>query len=177
VALRHEIFQRLEVEWLVYCSFMLERHRTAHPPVTARRQAGPSTGAAEIAWLLDWEQTLACWDGDVQPLLGLAPATAAGIRLQTTSTLGGDGWTAGECVLTTTSPFALEAKCPAWTPLLLEHADGRRTTRELLEILRQQGAVPPDAPEGEFARFVRALLSGGFLRVATMPRPGQSPPS
>jgi SAM-dependent methyltransferase len=175
VARRHEIFQRLEVEHLVYCSFVLERHEAPRRPVTARRQAGPATGAAEIAWLLEWEQTLARWDGDAEPLLGLVPATVPGIRLQTTSTLGGQGWTAGECLLATSTPFALEAKCPAWTPLLLDHADGARTTRDLLEVLKLDGAVPAGAPEGEFARFVRALLSGGFLRVEGTPPPDPSP--
>jgi hypothetical protein len=76
------------------------------------------------------------------------------------------GWTPNECLLTTATPFGLEAKCPLWTPTLLARCDGQRTCREHLEFLKETGAVPPDAPETEFVKLIRSLIAGGFLELA-----------
>jgi hypothetical protein len=80
-------------------------------------------------------------------------------------------WVPDECLLGTTWPFAVEAKCPPWTADLIARCDGRKTSHDLLELLKSSGSVPPDAPEAEFAKFVRALIAGGFLEIADFAAP------
>jgi hypothetical protein len=60
----------------------------------------------------------------------------------------------------------LEAKCPPWTAAILAGCDGRTTVPALHERLTGEGIVPAALGEAEFARFVRSLISGGFLRLA-----------
>jgi hypothetical protein len=57
----------------------------------------------------------------------------------------------------------MEAKTDPWAPFLMALCDGERTARELLVDLKQQGAIPSDATEEEFARAISVLVSGGFL--------------
>jgi methylase of polypeptide subunit release factors len=165
VGKRHEIFGRLEVEQLVYCSVVIQRAAAARPAFTVRRQAGPTTGASEIEWLLSWESSMT-QNRAVEGLLEACPDASPHTRLRLTQVLRADAWVADECVLTTTTPFALEAKCPPWTAGLVARCDGRRTTREHLQRLKQDGDVPSDAPETEFVKLIRSLIAGGFLQVA-----------
>jgi SAM-dependent methyltransferase len=165
VAQRHEIFHRLGVERLVYCTVVIERHAESRPAFTARRQAGSATGRAEIEWLLRWERAASGAAGTTERLLDARPAPAPRLKSRVSQVLEGGRWGTEHCTLAAEHPFGLEAKCPPWTTVLLELADGRRTARELLARLRERGAVPADAPEDRFAGLVRALIGGGFLEV------------
>lgn len=171
VVRRHGIFSHLEVERLVYCSVVIERHGQARAGFTVRRQAGPVTGAGEIDWLLRWEKAVAGEGGNAGHLLGARPLASPRVRLQVSHVLENGAWVAEECRLATESPFALEAKCPPWIATVLGDADGRRTTREHFEKLKQLGLVSADAVEEEFAKLVRALIAGGFLQLAEFPPP------
>jgi SAM-dependent methyltransferase len=175
VARRHEIFGRLEVEQLVYCSMVIQRMTASRPAFTARRQAGPATGASEIEWLLEWESAMA-QEQAVTGLLQARPSASPHTRLRLTQVLRAGDWVPEECILVTTAPFALEAKCPPWTAGLVARCDGRRTTREHLQILKQAGEVPSDAPEAEFVKLVRSLIAGGFLQVADPSSAGSGRP-
>jgi SAM-dependent methyltransferase len=171
VAQRHEIFSRLDVERLVYCSLVVEHHAESRPAFTARRQAGPATGLPEIEWLRRWERH-AAEEGTTARLLGSRPAAPGRLKSRISQVLDGGRWSTDQCTLITETPFGLEAKCPPWTIALLELADGRRTARELLTLLQQRALVPPDASEDRFAGLVRALVGGGFLELADHPLPG-----
>jgi methylase of polypeptide subunit release factors len=175
VARRHEIFGRLEVEQLVYCSMVIQRMTASRPAFTTRRQAGPATGASEIEWLLGWESAMA-QEQAVRGLLEARPSASPHTRLRLTQVLRTGDWVPDECTLATTVPFALEAKCPPWTAGLVARCDGRRTTREHLQLLKQAGEIPSDAPEAEFVKLVRSLIAGGFLQLADSGSPDSDRP-
>jgi 16S rRNA G1207 methylase RsmC len=172
VAQRHEVFSRMAVERLVYCSLVIERHTETRAAFTARRQAGPATGLAEVEWLRRWERDASGGAGTAARLLDSRPAPPGRLKSRLSQVLDRGAWSTDECTLITEIPFGLEAKCPPWTIVLLELADGRRTARELLTLLRERGLVPADASEDRFAALVRALIGGGFLEVADHPLPG-----
>jgi SAM-dependent methyltransferase len=170
VAQRHEIFKRLEVEYLVYCSIVVQRRSEVRPVFTARRQVGLGMGQSDIEWLLRWEAA-AAQPTTVQGLIDAQPVVSPHIRFRLAHSMQGGAWVADECVLATTAPFALEARCPPWTATLITRCDGRRTTRDHLHFLKESGAVPSDAPESEFVKLIRGLIAGGFMEVADFPRP------
>jgi SAM-dependent methyltransferase len=170
VARRHEIFARLDVEQLVYCSMVVQRHATARRPFTCRRQAGPEPGVEEVEWLMRWEGAAAGSD-PTDRLLAARPRASPRARMRLLHGMRGGGWVVEECVLTTSVPFALEAKCPPWVATLMTRADGERTTLDHLDFLKRSGVVPRDAPKAEFAKLVRSLVAGGFLEVPEHPLP------
>lgn len=173
VAQRHQIFQRLEVDHLVYCSMVVQRTSGQREVFTARRQVGTGMGLPEMEWLLHWEAA-AAQPEMMERLIDARPSASAPARLHLAHAMQSGAWVADECTLATTSPFGVEARCPTWTASLIARCDGRVTTRDHLRFLKESGAVPADAPEQEFAKLVRALISGGFLELAEfpLPRPG-----
>lgn len=171
VARRHEIFNRLEVECLVYCSMVVQRRSEVRPVFTARRQAGRGMGQSDIEWLLHWEAA-AAQPATVQRLIDARPVVSSQMRYRLGHTMQGGAWVVDECILSTTSPFVVEARCPPWTATLITGCDGRRSSRDHLNFLRETGAVPYDAPESEFVKLIRGLVAGGFLEVAEFPHPG-----
>jgi hypothetical protein len=170
VARRHEIFARLEVEQLVYCSMVVQRRATGRPPFTCRRQAGPDSGVDEVEWLMRWEEAVAGSD-PTDWLLEARPKASPGARMRLLHVMRDGGWVVDECLLTTSFPFVVEAKCPPWVATLMAGADGGRTTLDHLDFLKQGGALPQDAPKGDFARLVRSFIAGGFLEVREHPLP------
>jgi hypothetical protein len=172
VVQRHEIFDRLGVERLVYCTVVIQRRSAARPVATARRQAGGRLGPEELDWLLRWE-TAAALPDILEAVLEARPVASHHVRLRLSHGMREGAWVPDECLLSTGVPFTVEAKCPLWVGELLAHCDGGRTTREQLRLLQEHGSVPPDAPAAEFARLVRSLVAGGFLWApALAPPPG-----
>ena len=167
VVQRHEVFRRLEVEHLVYGSMVIRRVVESRPVFTARRLAGEATGPADVEWLLHWEAASVGTEADVQ-LATARPTVSPTCRLRLNHVRAEGEWRVEECVLSTGSPFALEAKCPPWTAAILAGCDGRTTVPELHGRLQGSGSVPAALREAEFARFVRSLISGGFLRLAPL---------
>jgi SAM-dependent methyltransferase len=163
VVRRHEVFQRLEVERLVYGSFVIQRPAACRPTFTARRQAGPNTTTADVEWLLGWEAESAARAGQ-QPD-DLRPVVSPACRMRLGHVFDAGGWTVEDCQLTTSAPFALEARCPPWTAVLLERCDGKTGVEALHGELRRSGVLPAALGLGEFSRLVRSLVSGGFLRL------------
>jgi hypothetical protein len=164
VVRRHEVFQRLGVERLVYGSILIQRLTAARPTFTARRQAGPGSGIAEVEWLLGWEAATA--EADATARLATArPVVSSECRMRLGHVLEAGTWVIDDCVLTTASPFALEARCPPWAATLVGTCDGRTTVRELHASLRGRGQLPAALELSEFVKFIRSLISGGFLRL------------
>jgi hypothetical protein len=175
VAQRHQIFQRLEVDHLVYCSIVIQRRSEPREVFTARRQVGSGMGLPEMEWLLQWEAA-AAQPATLQRLIEARPVASGRARLLLAHAMQSGTWMADGCTLTTEWPFAVEARCPVWTASLTARCDGRRSSRNHLQLLKESGAVPSDASEQEFAKLIRALISGGFLELAEFPLP-QSEPS
>lgn len=161
---RHEIFRRLEVEQLVYASIILRRHDGLRRAYTARRQAGPNAGPRQVEWLDRWESAAA--DPSLpQRLMEARPGVSPACRMRLSHAPGDGEWVVEDCVLATSWPFPVEAKCPPWTASLLNRCDGRRMVRDHLVWLKGEGLVQADAPEGEFAVLIRSLLAGALLEI------------
>jgi hypothetical protein len=164
VVQRHQIFRDLEVESLLYCSMVIQRKNDARPAFTARRQAGQGLGTKDVEWLLGWEATVAK-AGDPGWLIDARPLASPNCRQRLDQTLREGEWVPEQCLLSTAVPFAVEAKCPPWTPTLIARCDGRRTTREHLTFLKESGRVSPDVPDSDLILLIRSLIGGGFLRL------------
>ena len=112
VAQRHEIFTRLEVDHLVYCSMVIQRRAEVREVFTARRQVGSGMGLLEMEWLLRLELALARPEMLPQ-LVEARPLVSSRTRLHLTHGIKNGEWVADECTLTTAWPFAVEARCSA----------------------------------------------------------------
>ncbi len=76
---------------------------------------GPSTGPREVEWLDRWES--AAVHPDLQHrLMEARPGVAAGCRMRLSHAPAQGEWVVEDCVLTTTWPFPVEAKCPPCWP-------------------------------------------------------------
>ena len=164
VVQRHEIFQSLSVEQIIYCSMVIERHGAVRPSYTARRQVGQGVGTKEVDRLMAWKADSNAPDA-LPRLVDSRLLASPHARMRLEHTLEGEGWVAQECLVFNAVPFVVEAKVPAWTATIIARADGRRTTREHLEFLKRSGVMPPQVPELEFAQFIRSLVDGGFLQI------------
>jgi SAM-dependent methyltransferase len=174
VARRHEIFARLEVDHLVYCSMVIQRRAEPREVFTARRQVGSGMGLSEMDWLLRLEVALA--QPDMLPqLVEARPLVSSRTRLHLAHAIENGDWVANECTVSTAWPFAVEARCPPWTATLISRCDGQRTSRDHLRFLQANGTLPAEATEGEFVKLVRALVQGGFLELADFPLPSSRP--
>ena len=161
---RHEIFRRLEVDRLVYSSMVLRRHDGGRPAYTTRRQSGPKTGPRELDWLDRWESASSD-PGLVNRLVESRPKVSSDCRMHLSHAPEGGSWVVGDCRLTTSWPFLVEAKCPPWTASFLNRCDGSRPVRDHLTWLKGEELVPADAPEDGFLALVRSLIAGAFLEV------------
>jgi hypothetical protein len=74
-----------------------------------------------------------------------------------------EGWQPSALWLKTENPIENQVACGAWVAEFLRRCDGERSAMSLLESMKNEGAVPMDAPEGEFIEMVRGLAEGGFL--------------
>ena len=156
-------FDSLHVQSLVYGFVMIQRRAESRPVFTVRRQIGPRTGPAEHAWLFDWETSAvshpATW------ALTWKPRAVPGIRLRVDHGLENGDWTPDAYLLETDYPFNSELTAQAWTAHLFTRADGSRTTTELLQQLKADGALHPETPPAAFIEVLSTLISGGFLQV------------
>jgi methylase of polypeptide subunit release factors len=166
VVQRHEIFQALSVEQIIYSSMVIERHAKPRPPYTARRQVGQGVGTKEIDQLMAWKAASNEPDS-LQRLVEARLLASPHSRMRLEHALEGDRWAAKECLLFNAVPFVVEAKVPTWSASILARADGQRTTRDHLDFLKKSGVIPAEVPELEFAQFIRSLVDGGFLLLSS----------
>jgi methylase of polypeptide subunit release factors len=167
VARRHELFKRLGIRQLVSAPVLIRRHASvSRPPVTLRRQLSPFTRSRDLQWALDWQATAADWHGPAASHL-LRSRLRANPRaeIRTIHRQRAGQWVLDRCFLVTQAPFVADAACPPGYATLFMACDGTLTGRELLQQLREQGVVPDDAPETEFAEVLKRLVEHGLLEV------------
>ena len=170
---RTRIFQHLGIEQLLTCSLLIRRHVDATPAITVRRQAGPATANLEMEWLLNTEIRLQ-QEANFPALLDMRPVASPRTRLKTTQAMDAGIWAATECCFETDHPFALRAKALPWSTMLVAGCAGVTTVREHFRRLQQCGALPATAAEEDLAKFVAALIRGGFLMVPEHEIPSSS---
>jgi SAM-dependent methyltransferase len=170
----HHLFRELEAERTVYCTMVVQRHRTPRPALTVRRDRGEQARSREVEWLVDWYTAVA--DGGIIPrLLDAYPAVSPHARLQVTHAAEQGGWRAERCQVVTGYPFPRTVELSTGAAMLLAACDGSASTRERLRQLRDAGAVPPEMTEEAFAGFVQNLVGEGVLVLAEEPASEPAP--
>lgn len=158
------VFQRLQVTNMVYAVTIIQRHMSARPAFTVRRENGPRTHRPEVNWMLSWEA--AASDGSGLHKILDHPLTAArNAELHVVSTLQGEDWIPADYTLKTDYPFSMECKAAPWLAYLLGKCDGVKTGRTLLRELEDNDVIFRGTPPEEFADALQTLVSGGFLRI------------
>jgi SAM-dependent methyltransferase len=172
VGRRHELFKRLGIRQLVSAPVLIHRRSAdaAGPGVTLRRQLSPLTRSRDLQWAIEWHRTTAAWQGaGVNRLLKSRLRANPRAEVRTIHRQHAGQWVLDRCFLVTQTPFIADASCPPGYATLFMACDGRITGRELLRRLKEQGLVPDDAPEADFAEVLRRLLEHGLLEVDGAP--------
>ncbi|MHB1224950.1 MAG: methyltransferase [Gemmatimonadaceae bacterium] len=163
---RYRLFQRLEVEHLVYGSFVVRRRTAAdagHPPLTVRRRANPVVRGSDVLRLMEHEMAMAA-PGLQERLLDLPLLVNPGMEFSLTHALVDGDWVATACHIRLLNEFAVDASVSPWIAALLVRCDGTRPARLILAELREEG-MAPDEPsvEDELAPLLLALATKGVL--------------
>jgi hypothetical protein len=125
-----------------------------------RRQTSPGRSRTPWEWLLAWE------GADKEGLLLERPLhRGSDAEFQVRHRLQGGAWTPQRYTLRTEWPFSMECDAHPWMAHLIALCDGRATGRDLLGVLVENGVLPRDLAEEEFARAAAGLVSGGFIEV------------
>lgn len=162
-----ELFAQWGVRSLVYGLVVIQRRQTARPVFTIRREAGPHTGPAECAWLIDW--ATAASDADM--LLHTKPRGGKHASLRVDHHLANGGWQPQSCRLESNYPFSVIMRVEPWAANLLTIADGSRTTSDLLGLLTNTGALLEGTDPAEFTRIIAAMIFAGLLEIDQYPLP------
>lgn len=168
VGRRHELFKRLGIRQLVSAPILIHRRAAVdhRPPVTLRRQISPLTRARDMQAALERSAAIAGGDGaGAARLLRSRLRANPRAEVRTIHRQQGGQWVLDRCFLVTQAPFVADASCPPGYATLFMACDGRVTGRELLQRLKEQGLVPDDAPEAEFAEMLERLAEHGLLQV------------
>jgi SAM-dependent methyltransferase len=172
VGRRHELFKRLGITQLVSAPVLVRRRGRdgVGPAVTLRRQLSPLTRSRDLQRALDWQATAAAWQGaGVNRLLRSRLRANPRAEVRTIHRQHSGQWLIERCFLVTQTPFVADANCPPGYAALFMACDGQVTGRELLQRLKEQGLVPDDAPEAEFAEVLKRLIEHGLLEVEVAP--------
>jgi SAM-dependent methyltransferase len=159
-----KVFEKYEVENIVYGTVLIQRHTGPSKPVTVRRSKGRQLGTAEIEWLRSWE-TAAAEGGIFQRILDSRPIVAPSLTLQVTHRLQGGELAPQDFRLETNYPFTVECSIQPWAAYVLPRCDGKTTAREHLAWLKENELVAANEPEEELADYLRVLISGGFIEI------------
>jgi SAM-dependent methyltransferase len=151
-----ELFKQWGVEALAYGYLVIQRRAAPRSVFTVRRNAGPKTGPAELAWLVDWATAAL----DTEKLLESKPRARAGVTLQVEHRFEDGGWQPESFRLESEYPFKAVMQAEPWAANLLTLADGTQTVRQLLDQLLGDSVAPED-----FARAVGAMISAGLLEL------------
>jgi SAM-dependent methyltransferase len=151
-----ELFKQWGVEALAYGYVIIQRRAAPRSVFTVRRDAGPKTGPAEVAWLVDWATTAL----DTDNLLESKPRARAGVKLQVEHSFKDGAWQQESFRLESDYPFHAILQAEPWTANLLTLANGTQTVRQLLDQL-----LGDSVPAEDFARAIASMVSAGLLEI------------
>ena len=153
------------VENVVLGTVAIERHEQERAAVTVRRQLAPHTAAQPqiIDWLLQWERTATESEFGAR-LLDSRPVVSEHAEIRLAHRMANGTLRAHACHVVTHHPFEFTLDSSPGLALLLGRCDGTRTCAELLDEMKQAGALPDELPVADFLRLLR-LLIGGYVLV------------
>lgn len=173
---RYRLFQRLEVEHLIYGSFVVRRRTAAdadHQPLTVRRRANPIARGSDVLRLMEHEAAMAR-PGLRERLLDLPLRVNPAMEFSLTHGLVDGDWVATDCHIRLLDAFAVDASVSPWLAALLVRLDGTRPARRILAELREEGIAPGEpGVEGELASLLLALTTKNVLLM--LPTPPSAP--
>jgi hypothetical protein len=108
-------------------------------------------------------------------ILGSRPTASPWARLSQIRRIEGGDWVPEASRITTDYPFEASAGCSVEASEFVARCDGVMTVREHIQWMKENGMLPPEADEAEFATLVRALIDGGFLEIDAFPFPRDRP--
>jgi SAM-dependent methyltransferase len=161
----NRFFKDLRIISLVYGVLVIQRRSSASRTFTVRRQATPGTLRSPWEWLMQWELEAAA--DSVTKLILESPLQASQqTEFQVLHHLEQGEWNPTSYKLRITYPFDVECDAQPWMAHIITLSNGSATGRDILAVLKENEALPKHTPEGEFARAVASLISGGFLEIA-----------
>lgn len=168
---RHATFARLEVERIVYGSFVVRRRTAAdgaRPPLTVRRRAVPAATGADV--LREMAREAAVARPEVERALVDAPLAASpAVTFALTHGLVDGEWQATACHVHVAEPFVVDAEVPPWFAALLVRCDGTRPVRAVVAELQAEGMAPEGLRPDELIPPLRAFVAAGLLLMPTPP--------
>jgi methylase of polypeptide subunit release factors len=158
-----DLFQRHQVERLVYGALVVRRHAQAgQAPFTVRRMRSPQTTRACVDWMLAWEAAAAQPDRD-QMLLASRPMASPRAELVVRHQSRDGELRPLDYTFRTQHPFDASVKCPSWAAYLFSRCDGRRTGADLFAEVRPN--LPAEGGKEEFMKGLSTLISNGFVEI------------
>ncbi len=162
-------FQELQVARFCSCALVVQKHVTAGPALTLRRErSGKGNFAAAVDTLLRWER-FGRTPGALERLVEVRPRLSPRARLQVTHAPGDGSWALEACRVVVDEPLRSQLDASPRAAAFLAWCDGTRTLRDHVERLIAEGASAPDAPLDSFARLVLPLLQEGVLEAEVPP--------
>jgi SAM-dependent methyltransferase len=153
----------LGIERMVLCTVVVQRPLESRSVFTTRRVAGPQCDYIALEKLLRWEER--ALDTDLETwLAAAAPRSMDTTQLLVAHSMVEKEWQPSGLWLKTDEPFESQVTCGTWVADFLSRCDGKHSAKSLLESMKQEGAVPTDAPADEFMEMVKGLAAGGFLQ-------------
>jgi carbamoyltransferase len=164
------LYRDLQVTSLFQGFVVLQRLAEPRPVFTARKMVKPENRRAVLAWILELESALASPAG-IRRLLESPLHVSPNLRIGTEYEIVSGELRARSFSLNLAEPVAARCQGEPWMGSLATAADGRRTGRELMEHLREQGAIAPEIKEDQFAVALKTLVLAGMIEVGGLTPP------
>jgi methylase of polypeptide subunit release factors len=152
-------------------ALVVERRRQPGPAWREMRVQGPDTRAAELDWMLDWQERRLAPDAR-ELLLASRPRLNPALQLSIRYGVRDGELEPASYRLETDFPLSSGLDASRGVVLLLNEMDGQRTGAELAETARAKLGL--DSPE-RFTAALEALVTGGFVEIEAAPFPPRKP--
>ncbi len=161
---QHTVLKALQVERLVYCSFVIERHAEARTPATVRLSRGTRTTGRELEQYCDWLSRRESADVFARMLVSY-PCLDRSAVLHHVQRLRDEKWKPGTLEIETSWPFVATLQCPEDVAQLLARCDGTRTLKQLITAMRQKGFLKTSVPDQAITQLIGTCVASGVLHL------------
>ncbi len=158
-------FEQAGVRSFCHGMLVVEKHAdSSRPPFLNRCVAGPRTGPAEIAWMMEWLGRSAA-PGFERVLLESRYRTSPQCRMTSEHAFEREGVAVTGITVSTDYPFRAESGIQPWTAQVLAECTQPRTGRQIYEFCRREGLIHERIGPAEFTALLRSLAGSGFLEA------------